>query len=326
MSDKNSVKKGNKAPLKEEAPGREEQKREAGARIKRARMELGYTQADFVRELPGLAGKSLSNVETGQNGISEELLRYLLDHHHISPLWVLTGIGNMVLSEDDNLPPIVFRQHRPTTAVAEPTARYDRSEPKIIPITVDPAGNETIQQVGSQARASYLQKYLEPEFLRDLPTISLPGAKWRNGTFRAFEVAGDSMQTTLHPGDLVLCQKLYKWPEEIREGYVHIVVTQDDILVKRVLNRLNETGQLVLQSDNIQYATQLLDGDEVHEVWVARAYLSSQFTNSRYDAVRELSNTQADVAELNDQVSRLCQVVEKLTGEKLVKKTRAKKS
>lgn len=172
------------------------------------------------------------------------------------------------------------------------------SEAHIITVTVDQLGDENIVLVGNKALGGYPTHYLEPEYLKDLPAFSLPGARYRNGTFRAFEVAGDSMQPTIYPGDIVIAQKLYHWATEIREGYVHIIVTKDGILVKRVLNRLVESGHLMLKSDNFNFPIQMVEGDDVLEVWVAKAKLSPQFINSRYDGAREQFQTQANLAEL----------------------------
>jgi phage repressor protein C with HTH and peptisase S24 domain len=290
------------------------------ARIKILRERLQLDQREMGRQI-GRSVATWSALETGRNKLTEETILLLVEKFNVNPQWLLLGTGPMLLTEESG-----------SAEVAEPAAPYGLSKPSqgIITVTVDSVGNENITQVSNRARGGYISGgFLEPEFLKDLPAFSLPGTRFRNGTFRAFEVAGDSMQPTCYPGDLIIAQKLYKWATEVREGYVHIVVTRDDILVKRVLNRLTESGNLVLKSDNFAYPTQLIEGDEVLEVWLAKAKLSSQFINSRYDGAREQFQTQADVAELTQELEDFKRAVAEKLGiapKELVPKTKLRKS
>jgi len=69
--------------------------------------------------------------------------------------------------------------------------------PKII--TVNEEGEENINFVGVKARAGYLDGYADPEYMESLPSFSMPMLK--NGTYRCFEIKGNSMSTTIHDGD-----------------------------------------------------------------------------------------------------------------------------
>ncbi|MBC6988539.1 XRE family transcriptional regulator [Hymenobacter sp. BT491] len=262
-------------------------KKSINTRLKELRVHLQLDQKEMARQF-GKSVQAWSALETGRNKLTEETILLLVEKFNVNPQWLLLQQGPMLLSMD-SVP----------SQVEEPSVTLQQSGNQIITVTVDSAGNENITQVSTRARAGYVAGgFLEPEYLKDLPAFSLPGTRFRNGTFRAFEIAGDSMTNVLYAGDLVIAQKLYNWATEIREGYVHIVVTRDDILVKRVLNRLEDSGHLVLKSENLAFPTQLLEGEEVLEVWLAKAKLSSQFINSRYDVVHELFETQANLAEL----------------------------
>lgn len=105
-------------------------------------------------------------------------------------------------------------------------------------ITVDRNGNENILYVPVRARAGYLLGYGDREFLEtQLTSFSLPGLQ--DGTYRAFEVDGNSMEPTLKNREMVIGQWLEKF-EYIREDRVHIIVTKNDgVLVKGLLNRIS---------------------------------------------------------------------------------------
>src|SRR5690606_3246856 len=61
----------------------------------------------------------------------------------------------------------------------------------LLPITVDRNGDNYIEIIPHKARAGYLTGYADPEFIENLPQISLPFLG--SGKFRAFPIGGDSM-------------------------------------------------------------------------------------------------------------------------------------
>ena len=73
-----------------------------------------------------------------------------------------------------------------------------------IVVTVDEAGEENIVMVDTKAAAGYPTRFLEPEYYKELPAFKLPGSDYRNGTFRCFQVEGDSMTDSLQNGDFVV--------------------------------------------------------------------------------------------------------------------------
>jgi len=144
-----------------------------------------------------------------------------------------------------------------------------------IVVTVDEAGEENIVMVDTKAAAGYPTRFLEPEYYKELPAFKLPGSDYRNGTFRCFQVEGDSMTDSLQNGDFVVgrfCDNHFK---DIREGYIHVVVTNDNVLVKRILNKAESDHTLTLISDNEAYPPFDIDIDEVREIW----YVKSKLTN-----------------------------------------------
>lgn len=166
------------------------------------------------------------------------------------------------------------------------------NEPKIV--TVDSQGNNNILFVPVKASAGYLTGYGDPEFIETLPTYRLPG--FDHGTFRMFEISGSSMHPTLKNRDKIIG----KWCtlDEIRDSYVHIIVTKHDgIVTKRTLNRIDRDGYLVLRSDArtaTEYPDILLPPEEVMECWVGIGKMS-----------RDLSGPEDIYKRVNDLEGRL---------------------
>ncbi len=143
---------------------------------------------------------------------------------------------------------------------------------RILVISEDAQGNENIVHVPVKARAGYLNGYQDPSFVETLPSYRLPGV--RSGTYRSFEIEGDSM-LPLQPGTIVVGQFVESW-REIRNNYTYILVTRNDgIVYKRVVNKVKSKGQLILLSDNPVYEPYAIAMDEVDEAWAYYCHLSN---------------------------------------------------
>jgi transcriptional regulator with XRE-family HTH domain len=141
-------------------------------------------------------------------------------------------------------------------------------------VTVDNTGKENIVFVPVKARAGYLLGYGDPEFIQSLYACSLPG--FVNGTYRIFEVEGDSMSDTLQPGDLVITSYVENW-NDLKNENVYVVVAQDGIVIKRVQNMIEKAAGIVILSDNPQYTPDFIPIDQVSEIWEAKSLLTNSF-------------------------------------------------
>jgi phage repressor protein C with HTH and peptisase S24 domain len=176
---------------------------------------------------------------------------------------------------------------------------------KPIIVTVDEAGQENIVMVDTKASAGYTKGIQEPEFFKQLPAIKLPGQEFKNALFRAFQVDGDSMIDTLDHGDWVICKYLDGGFADIKEGYIHVIITETDVWVKRVLNRVKQRDKIVLISDNEDYPPREVDGSDVVEIWLVKGRLGFNLHSKRRDFQRNLNSLQADILELRDRMAKL---------------------
>ncbi len=145
---------------------------------------------------------------------------------------------------------------------------------EIVVLTVDSSQRENIELVQHKAAAGYLNGFADAEYVKELPRFHLPMLK--QGSYRAFEISGDSMLPLL-PGTIVVGEYVDEL-RNIKSGKTYILVTQrEGVIYKRVFNYLDDNGTLFLVSDNRQYAPYQLSGSEVMEVWMAKAYISVQF-------------------------------------------------
>jgi transcriptional regulator with XRE-family HTH domain len=147
----------------------------------------------------------------------------------------------------------------------------------ILTIAATADDTENITMVGQKASAGYLNGFADPEFMEALPQFHLPNLS-KHTTYRAFELSGDSM-LPLVPGTIVVGSYVDQLAE-IKSGRTYILVTQTEgVVYKRVFNYLAENGKLYLVSDNEHYKPYEVRGDDVLEIWEAKAFISTDFPN-----------------------------------------------
>lgn len=160
-------------------------------------------------------------------------------------------------------------------AVASPAERTKGENLRVLAITVDKNQDENIELVPLKAAAGYLNGYADQEYIEDLPKFRLP-MLGQTGTFRAFEIAGDSM-LPIASGTVIVGRYVADW-NEVKDGTPCIVVSKKEgIVFKRVFNRLQDAASLTLHSDNPVYSPYDIDVDDVLEIWEAKSYISSTF-------------------------------------------------
>ncbi|MDN5203231.1 LexA family transcriptional regulator [Fulvivirgaceae bacterium BMA10] len=172
---------------------------------------------------------------------------------------------------------------------------------KILSITVDKDDNENIELVPQKASAGYLNGYSDPEYLQELPKFQLPNLP-QNGTYRAFELSGDSM-LPLVPGTIVI-GKYLESAHDIKSGKTYVLVSkQEGVVYKRVFNYLDENGKLFLVSDNKIYAPYEVDATDILEIWEAKAFISVSFPDPEGDMT--LDKLTGIVMDLQQEVIKL---------------------
>lgn len=196
--------------------------------------------------------QSLSEILKNRRDVTIELLRKAVETYKLNPVYLFTGDGPMFMIEESY------------------------KDFKVLTIVTSPENEERIVHVPIPAQAGYASDLSDPAFIQDLPSYSLPDYKYKVGTHRSFDVAGDSMEPTLFEGDKVICSYLEPtlWENSIKNNYVYIIVTQGDVLVKRIKNNIKESKAIQLISDNDYYDPYELKLTTIKEIWYVRAKIS----------------------------------------------------
>jgi DNA-binding Xre family transcriptional regulator len=165
--------------------------------------------------------------------------------------------------------------------VTSQTDYYTGNNIRILPIVVDKEENERITFVPIKAAAGYLTRYQDVEYIQQLPSFNLPNLK--DGTYRAFEVEGDSMKPTIHAGDIVICRYVENW-YHMMDNKIYLVAGVDGIgiVVKRIMNRIRKENKIILCSENDFYPAFELAASEIFEIWEVKVKVSTNLEPPLY--------------------------------------------
>jgi transcriptional regulator with XRE-family HTH domain len=183
-----------------------------------------------------------------------------------------------------------------------PKPKGDPANLRILSISVDKEDNENIELVPLKASAGYLNGYADPEYVAALPKFYLP--MFKQGTYRAFEIKGDSM-LPLPSGTIIIGEYLENWGD-IKAGETYVVVSKTEgVVYKRIGNKFKEQKKLKLVSDNPVYEPYEISGEDILEIWKAKAYLSTQLPIPPAEPTME--SLTAMMAQMQRSISKLQQ-------------------
>ena len=251
--------------------------------IRYLRKQKNMTQQEFA-DLLGIKRSSLGAYEEGRANPTLDTLELISD--------------NFGLTLDQLLREDLSKSRINNNGKGRSGVDVEGRNLRVLSITVDQENREFIELVPQKAAAGYLAGYSDPEYVEELPKFRLPFLS--EGTYRAFEITGDSM-LPLQPGSIVIGEYISDW-NAIKDGHTYIVVAErEGVVYKRLFNRIEENGELILKSDNPSYPPYLVKVGDIVEVWKAKAYISTILPDNEMSFER-LTNM---VMELQQEVIRL---------------------
>lgn len=219
--------------------------------LRRLRKYKSLTQ-EALAEMAGITRAKVAAYERNSQPDLEVLLR----------LSSVLGVAvDSLLKEDlDTWSDLLLQQR-----IEHSTDYVSGQKLRILSTTVNSNNEELAEMVPFKARAGYLQAYADPQFISELPRISLPMMS-KNKKYRAFQVQGDSMPPIQH-NDWVVCSYEENWLM-LKSGEKYVMVTQNEgLMLKTAYNQLQQDGGILLVSSNPAYKPFLVPAEEIQEVW-----------------------------------------------------------
>lgn len=238
----------------------------------------------------GYHPQNMSDIMRGKRDATVELLKNCIEQYNFNPNYLFVGVGNMFIADkDDDL-----SGHR------------------------EYSGN--IVYVPRPAYAGYADQLHDETFVEDFETFSLPEYKFQRGTYRCFDVEGESMEPSLHTKDKIICSLIdsNNYISSIKNDHVYVIVTGGDVVVKRVMNHIRLKGSIQLISDNKFFKPYELPIREVKEMWKVEIKISPFCSNKpahMNEFMPELSEIHEKLEENNDKLSDIYKALEKLANQ-----------
>jgi phage repressor protein C with HTH and peptisase S24 domain len=151
--------------------------------------------------------------------------------------------------------------------------QVNKSNARAINLTEDQIMH--VPLVNKHAQAGYTQGYGDHEYIETLPTIPFPVDRQYKGTYRAFEVSGDSMDIDARryykAGDIVLGREIgqQQWGDKLHiNRYSFVIVHKTEgILIKEIARHDVSTGIITLHSLNEFYDDYDVSLDDVAQIY-----------------------------------------------------------
>lgn len=218
--------------------------------IKFLRKKKGLTQQQFADEV-GIKRSLVGAYEEERAEPKYDLLKVIANYFDVS----MDDIINEIIDEKWS-----------------PKPKGNPANLRVLSISVDKDDNENIELVPVKASAGYLNGYADPEYVAQLPKFYLP--MFKQGTYRAFEIKGDSM-LPLQSGTIIIGEYVENWGD-VKPAETAVVISKNDgVVYKRIGSKFKENKKLKLVSDNPVYEPYEINGEDILEIWKAKAYIST---------------------------------------------------
>lgn len=273
--------------------------------LKFIRKQKKMTQQEFADFLD-IKRSALGSYEEGRAKPPYEVLSVISEKFGIS-IDRLYKEDLSAIADDSIFGAENAKNNRPPAPIkAEKIANLDTSKLRVLAITVDKDNNENIELVPEKAAATYLQGFENPQYIKGLPKFRLPFLP--AGTYRAFEIRGDSM-LPLPSGSIVVGEYVENL-SDVKTDQTYIVVSKTEgVVYKRLTNTMTENGKIICRSDNPSYPPFSINADDIAELWKSKSFITKDAPSGQSEfSLEKLMSTvielQKEVFKLKDRVNK----------------------
>lgn len=227
---------------------------------------IGETSSSFETKIGVSKGAIYKPIRNGKTVGLEILVKIFSAYPELDVEWLITGAGTMFRQES------LARSGSPFMAEDLPVGYSVMKGPKSIIRVV------ALRQATGWDGVFEGREHLVESFFY-LPARMLPGGR----EYAGFTVIENSMEPTLPLKSMLIAELVA--PENyqrIQTGHVHVVITHQGVVIRRITNRLQERDALQAFADNGDYGPVDIPAAEISSVWKARALFSSSFSGERH--------------------------------------------
>jgi SOS-response transcriptional repressor LexA len=218
-----------------------------GEKLKKALRDRGITQEDFAISLGMTRGNLIHHMK--KEVLDYDFVLKLRDKGY-------SGIVQSVVQKPADVQP------SDTLALSDFISVYETGNLMHAPL------------VGQYAYAGYLSGFSDKEYMSELPKHPWIVDKGYKGNYVTFEVKGDSMDDgssdAYKEGDLILCREVaqHLWQNKLHIAkWDFVIVTENGILLKKIIDHNITTGNITLHSLNEMYEDVIINISQVRQLF-----------------------------------------------------------
>ncbi|MCT4327743.1 XRE family transcriptional regulator [Chryseobacterium indologenes] len=243
--------------------------------IRFLRDKKGLSQQSFADDILNIGRDRYAKYENGRSEAPYEILITMSKYFNISIDLLLT---------------VDIRKYPLDEMLKLPDNRI------ILPVIVDPQGNNYIEIVPQKASMGYLKGYSDPEYIENLPRMLLPFLN--NGKYRGFIADGDSMPP-FEDGSCIIGEYVEKFAD-LKPGKEYIFVTSEGTTFKTFISKTNK--KITLLADNSFYKPYEILMEQILEIWkYKRGILPENYKPQKY----EIHSLQHILQDLKKEITKL---------------------
>lgn len=214
----------------------------------------------FAEALDNISQQRLNRIflkdkRTGKfPGIPEEIITAIPKKFPVNTVWLLTGEGNMILSDET----AGYLEHAPPGRFPK-----KRDGDKVLFFDVDFAAGD----IEFYDNASGIK----PAYTMDIPDF--------NGC-TAFRTYGDSMEKLIKSGSIIFGTKIEDWHSHLEYGQIYGIVCTDGRKYMKYIKKAKVKGRelthFLLHSENQQYEDFAIPKDKIKSIWLIHGWLNKK--------------------------------------------------
>lgn len=244
-------------------------------------MSLGlvHKRKDLALQM-GISESNISRIFNGNlKYLTPSFLERFNNHYEgiFNLEWLLAGEGEMLASSEltkksegiMQTEEYILLQQKFNALLQDYKELKNQAEP------LNPGAVIHVPLVNQYAHAGYLNGYQDDTYMNTLPTIPFLADHEAKGNYIAFEVKGDSMDdgsgNGYVEGEILMCREIpqYLWAESklhIRK-WDFVIVHEEGIIVKRIIDHDVENHTITVHSLNDMYPDRVINLAEVKQIF-----------------------------------------------------------
>ncbi len=229
-----------------------------GQRIRSLRVQSAFSQ-EMAAKFLGMSRGNYSQIELGNQYPTYDILFKLAVFYNKPYDWLLHG------------------EHPETSGCSA----------YVLPKPVSGSGLDKIRLVKNADYYNYLSLNKNREYIENLESIQIPLAGqepvYNLGSYRAFEVGDYGMAGVIHKDDIITARNIENTANIIFND-IYVLVSQEEILIRRIVKYIDDTRTLVCKADNNTYPLSVVKMDELQELW----HMGGIFSTKLHSIVEEM--------------------------------------